>query len=184
VPPLPRLDSPLTDGHVLLREWTDADVGAMAAGLADPEVTRWTGVPAPYTREHAARFVAEARAAHARGERLELAVVEVDGESVIGTISLRFAWEHRRADVGSVMFRGHRGRGLGQRAGRLLFAHAFDRLGVRRIEVLADARNAASIQGSEGAGFKREALLRSYMERDGERIDMVMLSMLPEDLVR
>jgi RimJ/RimL family protein N-acetyltransferase len=103
---------------------------------------------------------------------------------VIGTISLRFAWGHRRADVGSVMFRGQRGHGLGQRAGRLLFAYAFERLGLRRIEVIADARNSASIAGSVGVGFTREALLRSYLECDGERRDAVILSLLPGELRR
>jgi RimJ/RimL family protein N-acetyltransferase len=181
VPPLPRLEPPLIDGRVLLRHWTERDVDAMTAGLADPEVTRWTSIPTPYTREHAVKFIADAREAHERGERLELAVVEVDGERVIGAISLRFNWEHRRADVGSAMFRGHRGRGLGQRAGRLLFAYAFETLGLRRIEVLADERNVASIQGSEGAGFRREAVLRSYMHRNGVRVAMVMLSLLPRD---
>ena len=40
MPPLPRIDPPLTDGQVLLREWTDEDVDAMVAALADPGAPR------------------------------------------------------------------------------------------------------------------------------------------------
>jgi RimJ/RimL family protein N-acetyltransferase len=167
---------------VLLREWTDDDVDAMAAGLDDPEIARWTRVPSPYTREHAADFIAAARAARASGERLVLAIAMAPGEPLIGSITLRFDWEPRRADLGNVLFAPHRGRGLGRLAGRLLAPYAFERLGVRRIEILADARNELSVRSSEAAGFKREGILRSYMERDGERIDMVAFSRLPDDV--
>jgi ribosomal-protein-alanine N-acetyltransferase len=182
VPPLPRLDPPLTDGHVVLREWTGDDVDAMTAGLADPEVARWTRVPQPYTRRHASEYIAEARGALASGERLDLAVVARASDAVIGSVSLRFVWEHSRANVGHVMFADQRGRGLGQRAGILLYNYAFERLGIRRIEALVDARNALSLRATESAGFRREALLRSYMERDGERIDIVMFAALPGEL--
>jgi RimJ/RimL family protein N-acetyltransferase len=182
LPPLPRLDPPLTDGHVRLREWTDDDADAMTAGFADPEVARWTRAPSPYTREDAARFIEQARAGRSSGDRLDLAVLAAADGAVIGSISLRFEWENRRADAGHVMFAGHRGRGLGQRSGVLFYSYAFEQLGIRRLEAVVDPRNAPSITASERAGFRREAVLRSYAEDGGERADMVMLSALPGEL--
>jgi RimJ/RimL family protein N-acetyltransferase len=182
MPPLPRLQAPLTDGVVALREWTERDVDAMAAGFDDPEIARWTRTPSPYTRDDAAAFIAESEDARARGERLSLANVLAADDRVIGSIVLRIEPDARRCDLGNVVFQGHRGRGLGARAGRLVAPYAFDRLGLCRIAILADARNAASVRSSVKAGFTREGALRSYMERDGERVDMVVLSRIPRDL--
>jgi RimJ/RimL family protein N-acetyltransferase len=64
------------------------------------------------------------------------------------------------------------------RAVRLICTWGFQALRLERIDLLAATDNAASQRVAERAGFRREAVLRSYMSgRDG-RQDMVVFSLL------
>jgi RimJ/RimL family protein N-acetyltransferase len=55
-------------------------------------------------------------------------------------------------------------------------------LGLERLELLAHPDNEASQRLAERAGFTREGTLRRYRRRHGVREDLVMFSMLAEDL--
>ena len=46
-------DPPLSDGVITLRAKARADIPALVAICADPEIPRWTRVPSPYTPEDA-----------------------------------------------------------------------------------------------------------------------------------
>lgn len=182
-PSLPRLDAPLSDGTVIIREWTAADVPAMTAHLNDPEIARWTRVPANYTREHAEAYLAEMEERRRTGRELALAVVDPDAGELIGALNLRItSWEHRRGEFAAAFFAHGRRRHLAPSAGRLLARYAFEELGLARIEAVLAVDNVAVRRATERAGFTREATLRRYVERDGERHDMVIYSLLPEDL--
>jgi RimJ/RimL family protein N-acetyltransferase len=182
MPGLPRLEDPLSDGVIALREWSEDDVEAMIAPLNEGEIARWTRVPSPYQREHAEEFVARMNAARRLGEELALAIVSVPGGELLGSMSVRVtSWEHHRGELGYLVFAHARGKGVASRAVRLLARYSFDRLGLRRIGILAAVDNAASQRVADNAGFTREGVLRSYMDTGGERQDMVSFSLLPED---
>lgn len=183
MPGLPRLDEPLTDGVVALREWADDDVEAMIAPLNEGEIARWTRVPSPYLHAHAEEFVARMNAARRLGEELALAIVSVPGGELLGSMSVRVtSWEHRRGELGYLVFAPARGNGVASRAVRLLAAYSFERLGLCRVGILAAVDNAASQRVAEKAGFTREGVLRSYMDTSGERQDMVSFALLPDEL--
>ena len=65
---------------------------------------------------------------------------------------------------------------------RLLCRYAFDELDVKRVELWIEPGNGASLRVAEAAGFRREGLLRSFMHIGGRRRDMLMYSLLPNDL--
>ncbi len=58
---------------------------------------------------------------------------------------------------------------------------AFAALGLGRVQVFVAPENVAALRLAEQAGFRREGVLRSYWEIDGERLDVVVLSRLPGD---
>jgi RimJ/RimL family protein N-acetyltransferase len=183
VPGLHHLDSPLTDGSVALREWTEDDVEAMIAPLNEAEIARWTRVPPPYTRADAEDFLARTEARRATGEELALAIVSATDDELLGSMSVRVSSrENGRGELGYLVFERARGRGVATRAARLLARYAFERLGLRRVEILAAVGNPASQRVAGKAGFTREGVLRSYMDNRGERLDMVAWSLLPADL--
>lgn len=84
--------------------------------------------------------------------------------------------------VGYWVKREARGRGVATRALRLLSRWAFDELGARRVQLIAQPENLASQRVAEKAGFQREGLLRAYAELKGRRPDFHMYSLLPGDL--
>lgn len=50
------------------------------------------------------------------------------------------------------------------------------------MQLIVEPANAASIRVAENAGFRREALLRSYIELKGTRRDVYLYALLAEDV--
>ena len=180
--PIPLPDPPLTDGEIRLRPWESRDVPAVTAACQDPEIPRWTVVPHNYTERHARDFISHSAGELANGRELALAVV--DGEDrVLGALGMsNFDWSDLKGEIGYWMAPEARRRGVGARATRMLAEWALTTLGLERLELLANPRNEASLRLAERAGFTREGTLRLYRRRHGVREDLVMFSMLPEDL--
>ncbi|MFC6592075.1 GNAT family N-acetyltransferase [Deinococcus lacus] len=62
---------------------------------------------------------------------------------------------------------------------RLLLAHAFEQMGMERVQLKTDILNTRSQAAIEGIGGVREGVLRSHMRRaDGTLRDTVMYSIL------
>jgi RimJ/RimL family protein N-acetyltransferase len=183
VPALRLPDPPLRDGEIVLRAWRLSDVAALTAACQDPEIPRWTVVPSPYTEQHARDFIAGCAEDRAAGRELALAVVD-SNDKLLGAIGLgRFDWEDGKAEIGYWIAREARRRAVGARATRLLAGWALTELGMERVELLANPENEGSQRLAERAGFAREGLLRRYRRRRDQREDLVMFSLLGEDLV-
>ena len=182
MPAIPLPEPPLADTQVLLRPWTLGDVPAVTAACQDPEISRWTVVPREYTELHATEFIATRDRDRAAGRELSLAVVD-HADALLGAIGMsNFDWADHKGEIGYWMAREARGRGLGTRALRLLSRWALEFLGLERLELMANPANEASQRLAESAGFTREGTLRRYRTRHGEREDLIMFSLLPEDL--
>lgn len=182
--PIPLPDPPLTDGEIRLRPWERRDVPAMTAACQDPEIPRWTVVPHHYTERHARDFISHAAGELEAGREIAMAVVDAD-DGVLGALGMsNFDWTDRKGEIGYWMAPEARRRGVGARATRMLAEWALATLGLERIELLAHPDNEASQRLAERAGFSREGLLRRYRRRHGVREDLVMYSLLAEDLAR
>jgi RimJ/RimL family protein N-acetyltransferase len=170
----------LRDGPTALRPWRESDIPAIVAACQDPEIVRWTRVPASYGEADARAYQLTRDAGIRAGTIAPYAIVAVDHEShLLGSISLmRFAWDDRRAEVGYWLVSGARGHGHATRAVRLISAWGFATLQLERIALLAATGNPASQHVAERAGFTREALLRSHTAARGGRDDMVAFALL------
>lgn len=146
----------------------------LVTALADPEVARFTGIPHPYTEQHAREFLA-GRAV----QETSLAIVAADGGGLLGGIGLRSV-RRRCGELEYWVRADARGRGLATRALRLVAAWAFAELGLVRLQLLTVPENTASQRAAQRAGFRREGVLRSYLD-DG-RADGVMYSLLAGDV--
>ena len=168
-------DPPLTDGVVALRGWRDADAGAIAAMMDEPEIARFTRAPSPYGERDAIAWLALHPALLRRREELPLAVVDPGDERLLGSVSLRFRGDGR-GEFGYVVAAPARGRGTGTRALRLLSRYAFEEHRLERLELLVQPDNEASLALAERVGFRREGVLRSYTTIRRRRVDMVLLA--------
>jgi RimJ/RimL family protein N-acetyltransferase len=145
----------LTDGVVSLRPFTEADIDAHVAG-DDEEIRYWFDAPGLSTHEGMAEVVERWRREREAGTRLTFAVLH-DGATV-GVVEARPRGE--TASLSWTMYSGHRGRGYATRAIRLLAQHAFEHLGVRRVQAEIDPRNVASQRVATRSGLRREGLQR------------------------
>lgn len=114
----------LTDGVVTLRALTLDDLEAVVEQSSDPETTRWTFVPEPYTEADGRQFIDRSLAEWQADTRCEWAI-EADGRFA-GLVS----HESRGGGAVEIAYAAHpaaRGRGHMTRAVRLAARHAFDR---------------------------------------------------------
>jgi len=171
---------PLIDGPTTLRPWRDRDLDRLVSLCRDPEIVRWTRVPANYSAADGRNYLARRYDMAFAGLLAPFAIVSdgADGE-LIGSISLlRFAWEHRRGEVGYWLGGAGRGAGHATRAVGLICRWGFAALELERIDLLAGAGNVASQRVAQRAGFTREARLRSYLEHAEGRSDVVVFGLL------
>ena len=172
-------DPPLSDDVVALRPWRDADAPAIVAGFRDLEVDRfiWARVE-PYGEADAREYLAR----QGPGAEIHLAIVEPGDDAVVlGGTGLHPQGEGRAA-VGYWVAPEARGRGGASHAVRLVARWAFDELGFARLEITCGPENVASQRVAERCGFVREGVLRSHVERKGERRDSVVFGLLPGEL--
>ncbi len=172
---------PLVDGVTALRPWRDRDLPALVAACQDPEIARWTRVPANYGEADARAYLLARYDLALAGESAAFAIVDAGAGQLLGSISLmRIAWTDRRAEVGYWLAREARGHGHATRAVQLICRWAAQTLGLERIDLLAATGNLPSQRVAERCGFVHEAILRSYLRGRGsdERQDMVAYGLL------
>jgi RimJ/RimL family protein N-acetyltransferase len=164
----------LEDDAIVLRPFTQEDVPELVVALADPDISRWTRIPFPYTEEDAREFLRS---------KIETAFAVIDGRSgrLLGGIGLRLPTDGI-GEVGYWVRRDARGRGVATRALELVARWALEERGLIRVQLTAEPGNVASQRVAEKAGFRREGLLRRYLKIGGERRDAFMFSLLREDL--
>jgi RimJ/RimL family protein N-acetyltransferase len=164
----------LGDEAVLLRPFEKGDVPAIVAACQDPEIPRWTSVPSPYTEADALAWLES-------DVEESFAVLDRSTGELLGSIGVRYL-DGAVGEVGYWMTREARGRGFATRALQLVSRWALCEKQLARFQLRADVENVASQRVAEKAGFVREGVLRSSLELKGERRDVIMYSLLPEDL--
>jgi RimJ/RimL family protein N-acetyltransferase len=172
---------PSLDGQrVRLRPWRSDDTDAVFAACQDPEVQRWTQVPVPYRRADAEGFVGPVAAqTWAEGGAL-FAVEPRGGGALLGSMGLHHL-QHGLGAVGYWTAPAARGQGYTAEALRVLSRWVVESLGAVRVEALVLAGNTGSRRVALRAGFQGEGTLRRRLVHRGERVDVVMLSLLDTD---
>lgn len=105
------------------------------------------------------------------------------GESACGMLSfMRTDTAHGSTEIGHVWFAPSLQRSAAAtEAVFLALSHAFEAMGMRRVEWKCDRRNAASRRAAERLGFAYEGCFRQHMIMRGEIRDTCWYAMLAED---
>ena len=172
----------LSDGKILLRPLVESDIDPLVDALQDPEIPRWTRIPEGYGEADARDWLQQQRPRRDSGDGVDMMIVEASTGELLGGIGVpHFEWGERRCELGYWLAREHRGRGVMQRAIRLLTGWIFRSLPMDRISIMAAVENAPSRAVAERAGFQFEGVLRSYLVFKDGRHDVAMYSLLRPD---
>ncbi len=164
-----------------LRPIVAEDMPRLARWLNTPEVRHWL--------HHSERPDATAEAATERfmtnsdaAANVHWIIETLDGRPIGNLRLLEIDPHHRRCElaiaIGEVDCLGS---GYGTDAVRQALRFAFEDLGLRRVDLIADADNARGIRCYEKCGFVREGLLRSRRLRYGTPVDMVIMGALKDE---
>jgi RimJ/RimL family protein N-acetyltransferase len=152
----------LLTARLVLRRFRPEDVDAFAAYRSDPEVARYQGWDAPYSREEAEAFVASLTGLGPGrpGTWFQFAVAPRAGAPLLGDCALRTSRrDPRRGELGFTFARAHQGRGYATEAAAAVLAYAFGTLGMARVEAVIDTRNRRAAHLLERLGLACEGAL-------------------------
>ncbi|MDP3489852.1 MAG: UDP-4-amino-4,6-dideoxy-N-acetyl-beta-L-altrosamine N-acetyltransferase [Phenylobacterium sp.] len=164
--------------QVLLRDVAAADRDRLRAWRNQSDVAQWMYTDAEISEADHARWFAAALSDPAR----RYWIIELDGEPVglanladISPAHRKCAWAYYLASP-SV-----RGKGVGAYVEYWVIEHVFGPMGLSKLccEVLVE--NEAVWRLHESFGFRREALLRQHVWKNGEPRDVVGLGLLADD---
>lgn len=186
-PPLPQ--GPLHTARLVLRPWQDEDIPAIYKICQDPEIQRWTTVPAPYEWGDAEWFVREfTRTGFAIGDEATFAAVVRDTGQIAGAVGLGGIGRHsegrgvRTAEIGYWANPDTRGRGYVTEAVREVVRWGFEEIGLGRVTWQAFDGNVASRRVIEKLGFTMVGLQRGSHQHRGRPADMWLADILPGEL--
>ncbi|CAM0876822.1 unnamed protein product [Alopecurus aequalis] len=175
--------SPERGTEATLRPFQLADADTMAAWASDPVVmpaasptSTWWPYPNP-SRNALLAFLLDTALPHPW-----LRAVCLPDDTVVGAVSVTPTDDRCRAEVGIALARAHWGGCVAAAALRRAAVAAFGELeGVERVEALVDADDAAGRGALEDAGFRLEAVLRSYRVVEGRLTDTAVYSLISTD---
>jgi len=171
----------LNGRYVRLEPLAPAHDEALARNGADAEIWRWMPSLRPDPRESVRVWCEIVRPMHARGEMAAFAIVDLArGEAVGGTTLFDHSDAHRRVEIGYTWLAKTAWRTpVNTEAKLLLLTHAFETLGMNRVQLKTDARNLRSQAAIARLGAQREGVLRQHMVMpDGYVRDSVMFSIV------
>lgn len=166
--------------RVTLRPVTAEDAPGLLELIADPESSRLTATRAAPDPDLARQWYAT-RADHA--DRLDLAIVARETGDYVGEVVLNDLSVENRSCGFRISLIGPRvfGRGYGSEATRLVLRHAFESVGIHRIELDVYAFNPRARHVYEKVGFVLEGTKRQALLWDGEWVDAHVMAMLDSD---
>jgi ribosomal-protein-alanine N-acetyltransferase len=166
------LDPPeLTDGVVVMRRMTEADLGPIVQSFIDePDLGEVMGYQEDPTEETMREWLPT------RENGVWLKAIDAADGRYLGDIAVHHVdWQHDRAEVGLYTHHAERGRGVGSRMVRLVADWLFGE-GFGRVQMLTMPSNEGIHGIARRAGFQREGLLRAYFVERGRTVDAVMFS--------
>lgn len=180
----------LRGDRVVLRPHTEADIPRVVEACSDARTRQWLStLPSPYTEDSARRYLDTMPVEESVARRVAWCVADRDTDLLLANLAIFDLGgdEPSSGELGYWTHPGARGRGVMTEAVGLVVDHALGSaaaggLGLRRLQLLAAAGNAASAQVARRTGFvavgrERQAELLG----DGSYIDLLTFDLLSSD---
>lgn len=158
------------------------DAARLVEIFQDSELRRWLPLPDPYTPEMAIGWCTDSSETLRTSGRGLVTAVRV-GDTLVASLDVkRVDWRARTAEISYWTAQSSRGRGLMTASVRVLAEWMLTIMRFERIELRVAPGNRASRRVAEKAGFREEGISRNAGFTDAARTDLVIYSLIPEDL--
>lgn len=172
----------IESARVSLKPVSEADLPGLLAILSNAEVVKHLGHAPWKSLTDAEAWFARISKHQAAGSAVEFVIVEKQSGQCIGRCGL-FDYDatDALASVGYILGRPHWRQGFMREALTSLIEHAFNKMGIRRLEAKTEAPNTASSALLRRLGFIREGILRErWMDQNGP-IDAEVFGLLKHE---
>jgi RimJ/RimL family protein N-acetyltransferase len=169
---------------VIVEPLSAAHEAGLIAAAADPEMFAWMPVDMASSQDAIREWLATALATAAADREVPFAILDAGSSRVLGsTRFLDLRLEHLRAEIGwTWVTRAAWGTGANVETKLLLLTHAFEDVGLRRVEFKTDARNERSRGALLALGATFEGIFRKHMVvREGGARDSAYYSVTDDD---
>jgi len=170
----------LTGRNFILRPWIKDDAPSLVIYANNYNVSRFLrdAFPYPYTLADAVRWIDMVL-----DNRHDIILaIEVNGEAVggIGIHGMKDVYRYN-AELGYWLAEIHWGKGIVTEAVNLMVKNAFDNYKWQRIFAAVFQNNPASMRVLEKNGFRKEAICRKAVIKEGEYLDEHIYAVLREE---
>ncbi|MEY2597438.1 MAG: hypothetical protein RL182_521 [Actinomycetota bacterium] len=177
----------LKSDSLTMRPMRPSDAEDIYRAVQDPEIPKFTTVPADYPIDLAIEF-ANTRAAASFVNKTELVFVIEDARlatvgypysnGFAGVMSLHtIDIPNHRAEIGYWLAKEARGHGICTKAAELITEYGLMTIGFKRIDGIVDVSNEPSKAALLNAGYEFEGIMKSYVtRRDGSQLDMALFA--------
>ncbi|MDK1326571.1 GNAT family protein [Arthrobacter sp. zg-Y1143] len=170
----------LATGRLRLEPLGLAHFDGIWASLQDPEISRLTGTHAEFTQRQIHTWLASRSDA---ADRADWAMVSAADGTYLGEVVLNDLDPDNESMAFRIALRGPEifGQGYGTEAIRAVLNHAFDDLGLHRIELEVFEFNPRARHVYEKCGFVVEGRRRQALRWGGQWVDAVSMAVLADD---
>jgi [ribosomal protein S5]-alanine N-acetyltransferase len=155
---------------ISLREYAESDAERLVTLANNQSVSRYLvhTFPFPYTRDDAVWWISTGSKQNGAITR----VIEQDG-IFVGSVGItpQMGWRDHIAEIGYWVAVAHWGQGIATAALRQMTDYGFNVRNFQKLSAAVLAPNIASMRVLEKCGYRREAILRNEVQKDGAYFD-------------
>ncbi len=165
-----------TDGNVVLRRWTMADLGCVRSASEEGRIQEHTSIPERFTGENGRAQVRRQQERARSSQGLSLAIGDSLTGEALGCKVLMLRPQAGVAGIGYWLVPEARNSGYATRAVRLLSDWGLKEQRLHRIEAWVEPGNDASVRVLSKCGFEDEGRLPSFLQFPTRRADALVFS--------
>lgn len=179
---------PILHAGLLLRPFADTDADAFVAAARESAASVGPWLPwctDDYAHPQALDWFASCRASREAGSAFEFGIFCQHSGVLLGGAGLNdIRPQHRLCNLGYWVRQSRQRQGIAGRVVQALAAHAFDPLGLQRVEIVVAVGNQPSEAVAVRAGAQREGIARNRLFLHGRVWSAHMFSLVPGDLAQ
>jgi RimJ/RimL family protein N-acetyltransferase len=186
---LPALESTeLATERLVIRPPADSHIDGLFAAVQESleSIRPWLAwYYSGYSWDDTALWINNVPIAWREDREYSFVILDRANGELLGTIGInQLDRRNRRANLGYFVRTSATNRGIATEATKLLARFGFERLGLKRIEIVAAVGNVASQKVAHKIGATREGIARKRSNVGGKQLDTVMFSLVAEEFER